>query len=314
MGMIIDADAHFTPVLDPTGHSSQTTSWLEDYLVRKQGQFSDANNRITELAQLGVDRQLLNPMGMSLGLSYKLDPVLAVDIMRVYNDTMLDIAEQHSEFDVNIWLALQDVNACLEEIKRCQSRGFFGVYVSDLPLWGFMSNLEPLWAYLEEHRIPWYMHLTREEDRKLPIDSEWNDTAEILKKSCPAWMASLSSMVIGEVFDRYPDLRVVVVERDINWSTKFDMVLQNFGNSDAFAIIDNNLWFTIEPERTGFLEDANIIGHSRLLFATDWPHDFDEGGRNSRYDVATMQALDMDQIYKDRIFYQNYQKLRARTP
>lgn len=308
---IIDADAHFTPIL-PKTKKPLVNSWIEQYLLRKQGMFSDPKIREAELQMLGVNRQLLNPMGPSLKLNYSIEKTIAKDIMQLYNDTMYSISQKFSCFDINIWLALQDLNSSLDELDRFDQKKFFGVHVSETPLWGFLNDFDVLWQKISEKGIPWYMHLTNSED-VLPdckINHKFLKYTNFWKRS--HWQNSIASFILGGVLDRFPNLKVVVVERDINWIQNFVDDFKILYQIDALPYIKKNFWFTIEPEMPNFLVNASYVGFDRLLFATDWPHDFDVGGKNSRHDVKTIKLLSLDQCLKYQIFYKNYELLGQR--
>jgi len=84
------------------------------------------------------------------------------------------------------------------------------------------------------------------------------------------------------------------------------------GLGDYDQVMRTNFWYTIEPEMPHFLSMAQNLGYDRLLFATDWPHDRDIGGRNSRHDVSTVNALPIDESARQTIFSNNYNFLRQK--
>jgi predicted TIM-barrel fold metal-dependent hydrolase len=308
--MIIDADAHFTPHLTPNTDNPQANEWIRNYSVRKTGRYSNVEQRKEEMRMLGVDRQLLNPMGKSLQLFYNMDRSIAPYIMRKWNDTLSEIVETNDCFDMNIWLALQDVDASLAEIDRMLKKKFFGIYVSEKPHWGLIPEFDPIFAKISKHQIPWYVHLTFVDD-DVPYDQTVPAEFVNLKEKWAKhrWMFSLSTLILGGTLDRYPDLKIVVVERDFDWVNDFCQGFIEEGFADPLMYLKRNFWFTIEPERKDFIETADKLGHDRLLFATDWPHDDDPGGANSRKDVATINNLDISSADRQRMCSENYLSL-----
>jgi predicted TIM-barrel fold metal-dependent hydrolase len=309
--MIIDADAHFTPHLTADTPSSEANAWIQDYLVRKTGRFSDVEQRKEEMRMLGVDRQLLNPMGKSLQLFYDLDSEIAPHIMRKWNDTISEIVEANDCFDMNIWLALQDVDASLAEIDRMLGKKFFGIHVSESPHWGFIREFDPIFEKISKHNIPWYIHLTFVNDNVEYDQAVPEEFANLKRKWVRNfWMFSLATLILGGTLDRYPDLKVVVAERDFDWIDEFRQGFVEEGFADPLPYFKRNFWFTIEPERVDFVETAEKLGYDRLLFATDWPHDDDAGGANSRQDVATVNTLDISDSARQLLLYRNYSTLQ----
>lgn len=304
--MIIDCDAHFTPELDPRlAQTSAAKRWVEQYQARKQGMFSDADNRVLEMAMLGVDRQLLNPMGRSLGLDYALPPDVAPDVMRIYNDAIMNITDQHAELMANIWLDFGHVDAAMRELDRISQRDWVGVYASDLVSWGHVPHMEPFWQWLTEHRRVFYLHLTDDQDQNL------------VKNQCAApqpWLQSITSMILSGVMDRYTNLRVVMAERDIDWISDYLEWMSHTHGIDGRRYFQHNIWFTTEPEMPDFVRHAQGLGFDRLLFATDWPHDRDIGGSNSRHDVDTVRSLDISSDQQQLIFSRNFCSLHGQEP
>lgn len=303
--MIIDADAHFTPRL---GTRSQTCrGWLEDYDRRKQDHFSDAENRCRELDDLGIDLQVQNPMGLSLNLTYDLEPAQAASIMQIYNDQMHKINRSYNRLVPNLWLAMQDINASVQEIYRNLDRDFFAVHVSDLPAWGYIDGLERFWQLLESEAVPLYLHLGHTSDLRLPVMDQCRARYQQLSAGAgnEQWMLSVASMIDSGLLYRYPGLKIVLAERDINWFDDLASLL----DQDVISVLRKNFWFTIEPEQPWFRSCAEKIGYDRLLFSTDWPHDHDTGGANRYHDVTTMHGLALNEVDRNAVFCNNYRDL-----
>ena len=306
--MIIDADAHFTPKL----HGDH--EWILSYNQRKKNAFSDINLREEELIMLGVDKQLLNPMGKSLELFYSMPVRYAGHIMRTYNEAMYDIVADSARFNFNLWLALQDIEACLAELDRYQDKKFFGVHVSEAPAYGFLSDMNFLWSILNDRRIPWYMHLTVAEDSlptKITVPPKYEHIQEFFKDD--PWKFSIASLILNGIPERYPNIPFIIAERDIDWIKSFCWDMLRLSKIDPLPIFRKHFWFTIEPENKNFLKDADYIGFDRLLFATDWPHDHDAGGKNSRQDTKTIVQLGINVDNLEAVCYKNYQQLENRS-
>ncbi len=104
--------------------------------------------------------------------------------------------------------------------------------------------------------------------------------------------ALVTSFVIEGVFERFPNLRVVLIEPGCAWvpplAWRLDKTFERMRDEvphlkmKPSEYIRRNLWFTTqpidEPERPGDLEKLiGWVGVDRLMFATDYPHwDFDD--------------------------------------
>ena len=75
-----------------------------------------------------------------------------------------------------------------------------------------------------------------------------------------------------------------------------------------------NLHFTIETEEPELAEAVRLLGASRFLFATDYPHN-DPGGRMKYKDVELFNAnRAIAEADKPFIWYKNAERLLARAP
>jgi len=104
--------------------------------------------------------------------------------------------------------------------------------------------------------------------------------------------ALLTSMVIEGVFERFPDLRLVLIESGFAWLPPLAWRLdKHFLRLRAETphlrrlpseYIRDQVWLTTQPveeptTRSQLLDSIEWIGWDRLIFATDYPHwDFDD--------------------------------------
>lgn len=309
--MIIDADAHYTPPPDIFDHP-EIQQWYQTYRDKKQNSYTDIATRLQEFAALRVDFQMLNFMGISLGMNYSLPKSVGSRIMQIYNQHMHDIIQEHKCFGATMWLSLQDLPACLAELDRPQQKDFFAAFLSDTSAWGFMPEYDVLFQRLSELGMPVYLHQTEINDKIDADTSAWASELTQLQQTWPGhnfWKRTIASFIIGGVLDRWPKLKIIVAERDINWLPEFRDQMLAMGHADPMPYFQRNFWFTTEPETAEFVKIADHLGWDRLLFATDWPHDRDAGGANSLHDVATVEALPVSQEQKDRVYFKNYQTL-----
>jgi len=104
--------------------------------------------------------------------------------------------------------------------------------------------------------------------------------------------AVLTSLVLEGVFERFPTLKVVLVEAGFAWAPalawrldrQWEKLRQELPRVKRrpSEYIRSQVWFTTQPmeepePRTHLLDTIEWMGWDRLLFATDYPHwDFDD--------------------------------------
>jgi predicted TIM-barrel fold metal-dependent hydrolase len=87
----------------------------------------------------------------------------------------------------------------------------------------------------------------------------------------------------------------------------------NSGMKDPLPYFQRNFWFTTEPESCTFIQDAEFLGWDRLLFATDYSHHSDIGGKNHLHDVEILKNLPVSQCELNQFSSGNYLQLFNRV-
>lgn len=132
-----------------------------------------------------------------------------------------------------------------------------------------------------------------------------------------AQQALLISMIFEGVFERFPDLKVVLVEAGLAWGAslmwRMDRQFEKLRRETPHLkmkpseYMKRNVWFTTQPieepePRIHLAEAIEWIGWDRILFATDYPHwDFD--------DPAHALPFKMDEKQRRMIFRENAQSV-----
>jgi predicted TIM-barrel fold metal-dependent hydrolase len=102
----------------------------------------------------------------------------------------------------------------------------------------------------------------------------------------------VTSLVIEGVFERFPDLKVILVEGGITWAPALMWRLDKHWKrlrSEAPHLkrlpseyMRSNIYYTTqpldEPDRdSDLIESFRLVGFDRIMFSTDYPHwDMDE--------------------------------------
>lgn len=273
-----------------------------------------------------VDRQLLNPQLRTAGMGYSVEPAIAVELTKLYNRGMVNLCKNYPQYDITGWLALQDIDASMQELEYIIDNDFFGVVLGFKPPWSFMPQFYPLFKRCEETKLPIYFHQVGLEILPLWALDTNNPRYQILQ-DYPGWLPTFTGAdnmwlmtVIGfiteGILDLYPDLRIVLSEVGTNWVSEVRTFMLEQGWADPLPYFKKNFWFTTEVEDPAFLDDAQLLGWDRLLFATDYPHN-DPGGNNRYHDVdMTNDLLAQGKITQkeyDLFTHKNYQLLKSRS-
>jgi len=269
-----------------------------------------AADRVDAIEKMGIGHQLVFSQFMEAPLNMAGPEALGA--VRRYNDYVLDWAKDGAGRILPVCLInTHDVDKALVEARRILDGGGSGVQLSGLlPPAGFSPaapEWDPLWAMLSEAGVPALLHYGSAAGADFTIHPDWYTAANRTLRPPPGdpdegnfhappfiWMTAhiyaeltLTSMVLGGVFERHPGLRFGVVESGGSWVASWCDRMDNLAVTTS-RYLGRHLPmrpseyvrrqvrvapFPFEPvgawiERSG-LEEV-------YCFSTDYPHE--EGG------------------------------------
>jgi uncharacterized protein len=202
--------------------------------------------------------------------------------------------EPENRLKGSIMVTREDPEAAVKEIERWAGNPHF-VQVSTLP-----HGLEPLgrqryWPIFEAaeaHHLPIGIHVGGVSGMA-PTNTGWPSFyIEEHHSKCEAMQALMVSMIVEGVFERFPNLRIVLIEGGFVWVPSLAWRLdKTYLRLRAEAphlqrlpsnYIRDHFWYTTqpveEPRPASDLADVmDWVGWDRILFSTDYPHwDYDD--------------------------------------
>ena len=132
---------------------------------------------------------------------------------------------------------------------------------------------DSLWAEAQDLDVPLAMHTTTGKWKRPTV---LNPNVKSLGGGYLEVQSTLSEMIYGGVFDRFPRLKIVISEFDIGWVAhmvgKFETFNARLGVKLAPAeYIRRNVWFTFQDDRAGVLTTP-MFGENNFLWSNDYPH------------------------------------------
>jgi predicted TIM-barrel fold metal-dependent hydrolase len=271
--------------------------------------------------RLGVDRQLLNVYGPSVGTLYEVRESVAAQMAQRYNQAIHALCKQHKQFDYTAWLPMQCQDRLPDMLDQPELESAFAVFLGDQVPWGFMPQYEKIFQHIGAKQLPIYLHFADRQD----CPASWHDSIDdryhawLARYPDPdhSWMITLASFVLSGWLSQH-NLRIIVAEQGLQWLPEFRSAMQEINGVDPMPALREYFWFTTEPEEENFLPNANSLGFDRLLFATDWPHgSTDRGGSNQFHDadmLAKMLSLgSVSAEQYEQITHTNYVRIKQRT-
>ena len=266
---------------------------------------SNLDSRIEDFKRLSIDFQILNPQELALRFSYLVEKNLATNMAQSYNRRLLEICSEYpNKFAGPGLLALQDIDWSLNEIDWCKKVGINSVIIDNCwpdisdgkayPLM-FTPRFEEICSACQKNNMLLSIHGAH---HKLPPKRSIPQFKAYDSQSISPGFArtSLVGLIISNILDKYPDLKVLLNEGGMNYPLRmYELLKRNEPNRDIDRYFQNNFHFTIETEQTDkLLSVIKKIGADKFLFATDYPHN-DDGGANKFNDYEDFKNLSISE-------------------
>jgi len=238
----------------------------------------------------GIDIAVLFPTH-SLGLLARdnMDPNLSLALCEAYNNWLHEFCSYSPhELKFAAMLPMHDVNLACRELVRCvRELGAVGSFIRPNLLKGHFwhsNHWNPLYALHEELGVTWGFHegtggqyshmnvLYGENRFYRHVASHWIEAQQ-----------ALIAMIIGGVFEFFPDLRVGFLEAQNSWApgvlSRIEWDYPQYRDSHAPYLsltpkeyFRRNCWAAVEGSEPEIESTARLIGADRMCISTDYPH------------------------------------------
>lgn len=265
---------------------------------------------------LGLDTpQVVGPDG--------LEPEFAAAIARAYNDWLHDFCRAHPDrFLGAAMVAPHDVGAAVSEARRCvEEYGFRAVFLAP----GCVNRrpwhdpaYDPLWAECERLDVPVAFHGGGQTYLRPDFSLEVFDKLLMWHTfSQPLGVMSVAvSLTAGGVFERFPRLRVALLEGNCSWAPwLFYRLDEHYEWLGAYEAPDlrrrpseyfrTNCFVSVDADEEPVRQYVEVFGDENLVFSTDYPH----ADSKFPHAVETFLRLPISEESKRKILWENWKRL-----
>jgi predicted TIM-barrel fold metal-dependent hydrolase len=304
----------------------------DDAYARAEARGWDPTSQLEAMEREGLDVAVLFPSRglFVLGLDLPqvvgpdgLEPPFAAAIARAYNDWLHDFCAAAPErmFGAGM-IAPHDVESAVVEARRCVERfGFKAVFlpsgcVGRRP-W-YDPYYDPLWAECQRLDVPIAFHGGGQTCLKPDYSLEVLDRLMLWHtfNQPIGIMATTASLTAGGVLERFPRLRVALLEGNCSWAPwlmhRLDEHYEWAGTLDGPELrlkpseyFRRNCFLSVESDEVTVSQYVDWFGDDNLLFSTDYPH------ADSQYPnvVKTFLELPLSDASKRKIMWDNSARL-----
>jgi predicted TIM-barrel fold metal-dependent hydrolase len=286
----------------PQRVEGRKTGWREehdDVYAASEAAGWDAASQVVAMDAEGLDMAVLYPSRglFVLGLDTVeqmgadgLEPEFATAIARAYNDWMKDFCDVAPTrmFGAGM-VAPHDVDGAIVEARRCvEELGFKAIFLAPATVnrrpWHHPAY-DPLWAEVERLDVPIAFHGGGQTYLKpdfslevLPEMMLWHSFSQ------PLGIQFVTACFCGGgILQRFPDLRVALLEGNCSWAPWFMYRLDEHYEwtgwyeapeltmkpSDYFR---RNCWISVESDEDTVTHFIDTFGYDKLVTSTDYPH------------------------------------------
>ncbi len=288
---IIAIEEHFVTPAFVAGPGKVSTEQFRKF--RQNGETIVSNllevgdARVAEMDAAGVDMQVLslNSPGVE-----QCEPAEAVTCARDANDFLAEVIKRHPKrFAGFASLPIQAGDAAVDELDRCIVKlGFKGANINGHTRGQYLDApaFEPLLARAEKLDAPIYLHPTV--PPKAVVDALYSGFSPAVSATFAAggwgWhietAVHLMRMVLGGVFDRHPNLQVVVGHLGEGLPFMLPRMNKNFPvqttklERSVGEYLRQNVHYTFGGFNfmPTFLNLLLEVGVDRIMFSVDYPY------------------------------------------
>ena len=231
---VIDERARFA-----TGHPNTTIAGHHDVYARLEDMNNDgvAAEVIYQFSQNGEPMPLVSDPGGGLGTVPSNAFELGAVGYQIYNRWLADFVSVEPERHVGLaYLPMWDVDAAVRELERARESGLRGVNFPPPSRAGHLEYNNPAWEPFWSACETYDMSLNTHSSGAAAFDyASGPGSEDLLIYESGGWMARRAVwwLIHGQVFERHPDLKLVITEQFEGWWTstlhELDSVYMRFG-------------------------------------------------------------------------------------
>src|SRR5262245_61224761 len=262
---------------------------------------TDPAARLALLDREGLSHAVLYP---TLGLQWEAeapDGAYALAHARAYNRWIEEFCAGSGGRLVPIaHLTLGDPAAAAAELRRAVRAGARGGFLLPFTLSGVPHGHpthDPLWAAAEELEVPIALHtgvdpaarsLHRRFDGLAWPDDVPRGIWYLQLMFAQAVQQAFSTFFLYATFDRFPRLKLVVLESGASWLGFWMDRMDGFAKGPLrltlalrelpSTYVRRQCWISADPDERGLPAVIDYVGADRFLWATDYPHSDHDAG------------------------------------
>jgi predicted TIM-barrel fold metal-dependent hydrolase len=275
--------------------------------------------RIPYMDRDGIAAELIYA-SVGMGLFMHRDPNVKNAVLQAYNRWLAEMcAEAPDRVFGMAQTAVRSVDEAIADFQRAKDMGFVGMMMPGDPTHEDYDHPDDdaLWECAADLGLPICFHILTSRSGSLHVETRGNPLNSFLG-IIRAIQDVVGMMVLGGVFERHPQLKLVVAESDAGWLPHYMYRMDhaariNFEGGIIKGLsklpseyIRSNVYATFQDDLTAY-RTFDLFPYEHLLWASDFPHT-DSTWPYSRQLIAE-QASHLTEAQHQAIFRDNTARL-----
>jgi predicted TIM-barrel fold metal-dependent hydrolase len=252
----------------------------------------DAQARLEVMDSEGIDIAILYP---TIGICWEGhvdDPALAHAYTEAYNRWLVDFCSYAPQRLIPVaHLNLLDVDLAVQELERAHAAGCRGIFISPDVFARAHRRFDdhvfdPFWAAAQERELPLAFHVVVRDQPTTTYVDPYNGGGVSFGLLNFAFLAidvmgAFTELLSAGVLERYPRLKVAVLETGANWiSAWLDRLDHKYEVIQAFTRLEmkpsdyfrRQCLVSADPDESMTSEIVRHVGAQYFAWASDYPH------------------------------------------
>ena len=215
---------------------------------------------------------------------------LSLACIKAFNNWIIDEwcgGEGHGRLIPLALLPLWDVQAAVDEVRRCAAKGSHAIAFSENPVMLGLPSIhtdywEPLWAACEETETVVNCHIGS--SSRLATTGPQSPNLVTIALTFQGALHAAVDILLSGVFERHPGLRIALSEGQVGW---MPFVLERLDNAwdhsrtygevadkvsrPPSTYVKGHLYGCLFDDLAG-LSNRDSVGMSQIMFEVDYPH------------------------------------------
>jgi predicted TIM-barrel fold metal-dependent hydrolase len=260
-----------------------------EHVANRAPNANDPVRRLLDLDEEGIWAELVFP-SIGIWTASINDPVLLRAGSEAINDWAIEFQRASSRYVATATIPLLEPSDAVAEIERTAGLGFRAGFFSVAPPSGvadWQSEIwEPVWAALAESRMVLAFHIgTEPREADTSQGNYYRGPGGALlnyMETTFGGQRAVAKLITTGVFDRYPDLKVVVSEGGATWGPFIADRLDEAYRTHYSAVrpkLDRrpseylyaNVYASFQHDRSA-VAAATAMGWTNVMWGSDYPH------------------------------------------